>query len=224
VQTKAWARDTLEWRTIVGVVSDIKYARLTETPRPYVYLPHSQNFNGMMSVQARGGGPPAAAMEAIRRHVRELDPDMPTMQVGTLGELTSLGVGIYDVTARALAIVGAVATMLMALGIFALVAYTVQQSTKDTGIRLAVGAPRTRIVGRFVTRAMILTAVGVMLGFTAALAATRLMSDVLYGVRATDSLSFLTASAGVVATALAASFFPAWRGSRVNPLVALRHE
>ena len=224
LQTKAWARDTFEWRTIVGVAGDIKYARLTEPPRPYVYLPHAQNFNGMMSVQARGSGPPAAAIEALRRHLVALDPDLPMMQVGTLGELTSLGVGIYDVTARALAIVGAAATMLMALGIFGLVAYTVQQSTKDTGIRLAVGAPRTRIVGRFVTRAMILTVVGVTVGFSAALAATRLMSGVLYGVSATDGMSFLTASAGVIATALAASFLPAWRGSRVDPLVALRRE
>jgi predicted permease len=224
VETPVYGQKAMEWRTIVGVVRDIKYARLTEAPRPYAYLPHLQAFNGMMAVQARGRDGGTATVDVIRRHVRALDPDVPMMQAATLGELTSLGVGIYDVTARALAIVGAVAMLLMALGIFGLVAHTVQLRTRETGVRLAVGAPRRAIVTRFVTRGMTLAMAGVAVGIGGALAVTRAMTVVLYGVSGSDVASYATASAAVLLIALVAAFLPAWRGACVDPLIALRHE
>jgi predicted permease len=224
LQTRAWASDRPDIRTIVGVVRDIKYARLTEAPRPYVYLPHSQAFNFMMSVQARGTGTPAATLDALRRHLHELDPELPVMQAATLEDLTSLGVGIYDVTARALAIIGVVATLLMALGIFGLVAYTVQQRTREIGVRVAVGAAPHHILRTFARQGVVLAGTGAALGIAGALTLTQFMSALLYRVSATDFLSFAAASIAVMVTALAASILPAWRGSRVDPLVALRHE
>jgi predicted permease len=219
LQTEAWS---LGWLTVVGVARDSKYARLTEPPRPYVYLPHAQANNDMMFVLARGPSGPAA-LDALRRHVRELDATMPVMQEGMLAGQTNLGLGIYDVTARVLGMVGLAGIGLMAIGIYGLVAYTVRQSAHETGIRMAIGASRPRIVGRFLLRGLWLGIAGAALGIAAALALTRLMASMLYGVAATDTVSFVVAAAAVLATTLAASLVPAWRASRADPLVVLRH-
>ena len=219
LQTEAWGSGFL---TVVGVARDSKYARLTEPPRPYVYLPHAQADNDIMFVLARGRSE-TAALDALRRHVRELDPTMPIMQEGMLADQTNMGLGIYDITARVLGIVGLAGIGLMAVGIYGLVAYTVRQSAHDTGIRMAVGASRPRIVGRFVLRGLWLGIAGAALGVAGALALTRLMASLLYGVDATDTISFAAASAAVLATTLAASFVPAWRASRTDPLSVLRH-
>jgi predicted permease len=224
VQTPAWPGGALEWRTVIGVARDIKYARLTEAPRPYVYLPHAQAFNWQMSVHARGAGDPARLIETVRWHVRDLDPSLPILEAATLADQTSLGVGVYDVTARTLGIVGLAAIALMALGIYGLVAYTVRQSTHEIGIRMAVGAPRAWIVRRFVMRGLRLGIAGAALGTVAALALTRLMSSLLYGVTATDLVSFSVAALAVLSVALAASFVPAWRAAHVDPLASLRHQ
>jgi ABC-type antimicrobial peptide transport system permease subunit len=134
-----------------------------------------------------------------------------------------MGLGIYDITARVLGIVGLAGIGLMALGIYGLVAYTVRQSGHDTGIRMAVGATRTRIVGRFVLRGLWLGIAGAALGIAGAVALTQLMATVLYGVDATDTVSFVAAATAVLATTLAASLVPAWRASRADPLTVLRH-
>jgi hypothetical protein len=210
------------WRTIVGVARDIKYTRLNENPRPYLYVPHEQAFNGWMLVLARGRDG-LAPVEAVKRHVLDVDPNLPILEAAPLADLTRLGVGVYDLTARTLGIIGLVAIALMSLGIYGLVAYTVQQSAHDTGIRIAVGAPRTHIVRRFMARGLVLAATGATIGIAASIAVTRLMSGLLFGVSATDPLSFAGASGVVVGTAVLASLIPAWRGSRVDPVVALRH-
>jgi ABC-type antimicrobial peptide transport system permease subunit len=155
--------------------------------------------------------------------VRELDATMPVMQEGMLAGQTNLGLGIYDVTARVLGMVGLAGIGLMAIGIYGLVAYTVRQSAHETGIRMAIGASRPRIVGRFLLRGLWLGIAGAALGIAAALALTRLMASMLYGVAATDTVSFVVAAAAVLATTLAASLVPAWRASRADPLVVLRH-
>lgn len=211
------------WRTIVGVARDIKYTRLNEHPRPYLYVPHEQAFNGWMLVLARGRGDVRTVIEAVERHVRELDPNLPVLEAAPLADLTGLGVGVYDLTARSLGIIGVVAVALMSLGIYGLVAYTVQQSVHDTGIRLAVGAPRSHIVRRFMARGLVLGTTGAIVGIGASMTLTRLMADLLFGVSATDPLSFAGASGVVIGTAVLASLIPAWRGSRVDPVVALRH-
>ena len=222
LRTRTWGQTTTEWRTIVGVVRDIKYARLTEEPRPYVYLPHSEAFNYMMDVQARGDG--AAIVENVRQHIRDLDPDLPILQAAMLSEITSLGTGVYDLTARTLGIVSTVSMALMALGVFGLIAFSVQQSTRHIGIRLAIGATRTHILLRYLRRGLKLGLVGTACGVAATLALTQFAAGLLYGVTATDAISFVSAAAAVLATAVAAAAFPAWRASRVDPLVALRHQ
>ena len=224
LQTTAWPQGEMEWRTVVGVARDIKYARLNEAPRPYLYLAHSQAFNFQMTIHARGVIGSAALLETVRRHVREIDADLPQLEATMLSDQIGLGLGVYDVTARTLGIVGGVAIGLMAIGIYGLVAYTVQQSRHDIGIRMAVGAGRSSILRRFLMRGLRLGLVGAAAGVATSMAVTRLMTGLLFGVSPTDLVSFAAAAAAVLIAALTASLMPAWRASRLDPLAALRHQ
>jgi hypothetical protein len=218
-----WASGPPEWKTVIGVARDIKYARLNEGPRPFVYLPHSQAFNPQMFVHARGAGSVAALTDVVHRHIRTLDGNLPIMDSAPLADLTTLGVGVYDITARTLGIIGVAALALSALGIYGLVAYSVKQSTHEIGVRLAIGAQRNQIASRYLAGGMRLGILGAGIGLVAALAVTRLIASLLYGVSATDAASFSLAAAGVLSVAAAASLVPAWHAARVDPLVALRH-
>ena len=218
--------DANGWRTIVGVARDMKYARLDESPRPYFYVPFSQAYSAFrgLTLEVRAAEPPAAVMERIRAHVRAIDPEVPIVESGTLAGQMRSAVSIYETVARVLSLIGILATGLVALGIYGLVAYTVTQSAHEIGIRSALGATPRDITRRFAAAGARLGVVGVVLGTIAAFAVTRLMAQLLYGVSATDALSFSTAAALVLAVTLGASLVPAWRASRGSPLRALRHQ
>ena len=213
-------------RTIVGVARDMKYARLDETPRPYLYIPLSQDYSSLrdLTLEVRAAAPAATVLERIRAHVRAIDPEMPIVESGTLAGQMRSAVSIYETVARVLGMIGVLAIGLVALGIYGLVAYTVKQSAHDIGIRTALGARPGDITRRFLVSGARLGIAGVVLGTIAAFAVTRLMAQLLYGVSATDALSFGTAAALVLAVTLGASFVPAWRASRGSPLRALRHQ
>jgi predicted permease len=221
LRAQAWERGTIEWRTVVGVARNAKYTSLTEDPRPYVYTLFPQIYNSRMLLHVRGAGAPAR-IEDLRSLVRDMDPNLAVLDSRMLTEQIQIGVSIFDLTARVLAIVGAVAMALAALGIYGLVAYTVKQRTKEIGIRVALGARRSGIVRHFLTAGLALGVIGAAIGVAVALIATRLMASFLFGVSATDSLSFVSAVAIVVAVALVASLVPAWIGARIDPIDALR--
>jgi hypothetical protein len=223
IETADWTTRTPASMTVVGVVRDIKYTRLNEAAQPYVYLPFSQTYSPMMAVHVRA--PQAAALlDRLRRYVTTLDPNVLVVESRMLVEQTNLGFALYDTAARVLVIIGLAAVALAALGVYGLVAYTVKQSAQEIGIRMAIGAPRAHIVRRYLSGGVRLGALGVAIGIALAMAGSRLMSALLYGVSATDLPSFAAATAVVLGAALAASFVPAWRASRVNPLVSLRHQ
>jgi hypothetical protein len=211
-------------RTIVGVARDMKYARLDEAPRPYFYVPFAQQYTSGLTLEVRSHDPAAAVLDRIRAHVRSVAPDMPIVESGTLAGQMRSAVSIYETVARVLSLIGILATGLVALGIYGLVAYTVTQSAHEIGIRSALGATPRDITRRFAGAGARLGVVGVVLGTIAAFAVTRLMAQLLYGVSATDALSFSTAAALVLAVTLGASLVPAWRASRGSPLRALRHQ
>jgi hypothetical protein len=215
-------RMTPEWRTVIGVAKDIKYARINEDPRPYVYLPFGQMYASDMFVHVRASAPSFGALEHVRRRVEAIDPTLSVLESRTLRDQTRIAFAPYDVSARVLGIVGLVAIVLAALGIYALLAYTVSQSAHEIGIRVAVGARPGSIARRFVAAGLRLGATGVAAGVGLALVGTRLMAPLLFGVGPTDSWSFLLAGAMVLSIALLASLIPAWRGARVDPVVALR--
>jgi len=212
-----------EWRTIIGVARDVKYARVNEDPRPYVYLPFLQSYQPNMVLHAGGPAGAVALLEQARREVRKLDPELPILDAKTLSDQTGGALGVFEMTARLLLMLGLAAMGLAAMGIYGLVSYAAKQSTQEIGIRMALGATRRNVVGRFLGRGLRLGAIGAALGMVASYAVTRLLAGLLYGVSATDPLSFAAASALVLACALVAAVVPAWRAARTDPMAALRH-
>jgi putative ABC transport system permease protein len=210
------------WRTVVGVARDVKYARINEAPRPYVYLPFFQSYQPEMILHTRGTSDPVTLMAQARGHIQGLDANLPVLDAKTLAEQAGASLTIFRMTARMLLTFGVAAMGLAAMGIYGLVSYTVKQSTHEIGIRMALGAQRGDVVRRFLGRGLRLGALGAAGGMVVSFAVTRLLGSVLYGVSATDAVSFLTASAIVLSSVLVATLLPAWRAARTNPITALR--
>lgn len=213
-----------EWRTIIGVARDVKYARINEAPRPYVYLPFLQTYQPAMIVHTRGPAGVGVLIDQGRRRIAELDPNLPILGAMSLAAQAGSALGIFTMTARALLLFGLAAMGLAAMGIYGLVSYTVRQSTHEIGIRMALGAGRGDILRRFMGRGLRLTTMGAVVGVIAAVAVTRLLSGVLYGVSATDIVSFAGAIVVILCSALVATLVPAWRAAQTNPTTALRHQ
>jgi hypothetical protein len=211
-----------DWQTIVGVVRDVKYARLTETPRPYVYLAAVQNYRSEMVIHAKSRATSTDVLDRLQYHIRAIDPDLPILSARMLSEQARGDLGNYEMAASALVMFGAMTIALSALGIYGLVAYTVRQRTQEIGIRLAVGATRADVVKSFLGSGLRLATIGVALGLAAAIGITGLLANVIGSVGTIDVMSFIAATALVMTMAVSASFIPAWRGSRIDPLTALR--
>jgi predicted permease len=211
------------WRTVIGVARDVKYSRLSEPPRPFVYYPLLQSYASGPIVHARAAGDPAAAVRRVLDHVQALDPNIPILRATTVADQTRVALSVYELGAGALTMFGLLTMALAAIGIYGLVAYSVRQSTHEIGIRLAVGASRADVVVTFVRRGVALAAAGSLVGLLIALLMSRALGALLYGVSSRDVTSFAGATALVMAIALAASFAPAWQAAKTDPLGALRH-
>jgi macrolide transport system ATP-binding/permease protein len=212
------------WRTIVGVVKDLKYARLSEAPRPFAYYPLAQNYSSSLIVHARANGDLNYAMRRVRDHLQAIDPAIPITRSATLLDQTRVALSVYQLSAGALTMFGVMTIVLAAIGIYGLVAYTVQQSTQEIGIRMAIGARRKDVAWSFLGRGATLAAIGTAIGLLMAMVASSAIGSLLYGVGARDVIAFAGGTALVMSIALVASFVPAWRASRTDPLVALRHQ
>jgi predicted permease len=211
------------WRTVIGVARDIKYARVTEDPRPFVYLPFEQAYRSSMTLHVRSRDAASTLLPRIRATVQSLDANLPILSARMLSEQTRVALTIFVTVAGMLMTFGVIAMILTALGTYGLVSYAARQSTHETGIRIAIGANRGDVLRRFLGRGLRLGAAGAVCGLLVSLVITRLLANLLYGVSATDAVSFAGASAVVVVTVLAASLIPAWRASRTDPIAALRH-
>ena len=215
---------TSEWRTVIGVARDVKYARLSEAPRPFVYYPILQNYAPGFVIHARTGGDLNYAMHRVRDHVQALDPTIPITLSRTLTEQTRVALSVYELAAGALTMFGVMTMVLAAIGIYGLVAYTVQQSTQEIGIRMAIGASGIAVVRDFLRRGTALAGIGALIGLVLAAAASGAIRSLLYGVGARDMMSFAAATAVVMTIAILASLVPAWRAAKTDPLKALRHQ
>jgi predicted permease len=217
------------WRTVVGVAADAKYIRVNEPPRPYVYLPFAQAYRPAMLLHIRFPPSLAAAasedalVEKARAYVAALDPDLPILTASSMSRHITGSLLLFNFTASMLFVFGAAGMALAALGTYGLVSYTVEQSTHEIGIRMALGAPRCSVVRGFVERGLRLGAIGAVVGIGAALALSRFLESALFGVSATDVASFGGAAAIVLGGVLAATLVPAWRAAQTDPLQALRH-
>jgi ABC-type antimicrobial peptide transport system permease subunit len=208
---------------VIGVARDIKYARVTEDPRPHVYRPLEQNYLPAMTLHVRSRDSEAALLARLRSTVQSLDPNLPILNARMLSEQTRVALSVFSMAAGVLVVFGVIAMILTALGTYGLVSYVVRQSTHEIGIRIAIGASPVELLRTFLGRGLSLGVIGAVCGLVGSLLVTRLLGGLLYGVSPTDAASFTGAATVVLTTVLVASFVPAWRASRTDPIAALRH-
>jgi putative ABC transport system permease protein len=209
---------------IVGVVGDVRHAGLEAPPDPEMYVPFAQSPRARMSFVARTEADPLAAAPALRAALRQLDARQPVYNVRPMEQLLSQSVARRRFNLALLALFASVALALAAVGIYGVMAYTVEQRRHEIGIRLALGAQARDVFRLVVGQGMGLALAGIGLGLVAALAATRLMSSLLYGVSAADPLTYAGIALLLAGVAFAACYLPARRASRVDPMDALRQE
>ncbi len=211
--------------TVVGVVRRVKMDGLNEdSNRVQSYFPFRQLPNGGMTVTVRTSNDPMGIVSAVREQVLEIDPDQPVYDVNTMEQLRADSIAPDRLNLMLLASFAAVALILAGVGIYGVMAYSVTQRTHEIGIRMALGARQSDVLGMVVGQGMKLAVVGLAIGLGGAWLATRLMSSLLFGVSATDPMTFAVISVVLAGVALGACFVPARRATKVDPMVALRYE
>jgi len=211
-------------REVVAIVKDGKWRYIGERPRAVVYRPISQSWSPLSSFVVRTAGQPNAVLVDVRREVQRLDPNLPVQVLRTLPEHVSEALWPARLGAGLLAMFGLLALTLAAVGLSGLIAYLVSQRTREIGIRLALGAQAGDVLKLVIWQGLKLTLSGLVIGLLGALALTRLMENLLYGLSTTDPLTFLAITSLLFAVALLACYIPARRATKVDPLVALRYE
>jgi predicted permease len=212
------------WRTIVGVAADVKYSRINEAPRPYVYVPGLQSYLSLMILHTRGPGSVDRLVDRARAAVVAIDPDLPILYARPLAQQIQGALFLFNLTAAMLFVFGVAGLALAALGTYGLVSYAVRQSTREIGIRLALGASRRAVVMSFAARGLRLGGLGTAIGLAAALGAGQLMRRALFGVTPTDPIAFGRALLVILVGVVLATVVPAWRAARTDPIEALRHQ
>ena len=213
-----------DWRTVVGVVRDIKYHRMNEPPESFIYLPELQADGTDANILVRSQLPPATVIADVRAAARSLDSKVQPLETDTLDGLLKQSMFANRTAASLASVLGVLGTLLAALGIYGVLSYSVSQRIREIGIRIALGAQRSHVLRLVVGHGLRLAVLGAMLGVVAALAITRGMSSLLFGVSATDPLTLAIVLLLVTDVAVLAAYLPARRAMRVDPIVALRYE
>ena len=212
------------WLQIVGVAKNVKYEDKLELPRTFFYVPMWQNFLESNALLIRTRETPGSIRNALAREVHALDPNLaPTAPFRVQEQVDRKGY-TQRLAATLIAIFGAMALFLAAIGLYAVMSYSVSQSTRELGLRMALGADVKDLLGMVMSHGLRLTAAGVVIGAVAAVLLTRLMGNLLYKVSPHEPLAFGTAFAVITIASLAACFFPAWRATRIDPVQALREQ
>src|SRR2546430_14447972 len=215
-------RDEKFMREIVGVVGDTKTGSLTAEGGAQIYVPHAQDSQwNFMGLVIRTAGDPAAFASTLRREVQALDKDQPIYNVRTMDDVVANSLGTRRVSMQLFAVFAIAALLLAAIGIYGVMAYSVTQRTHEIGIRMALGAQRSDVLALVIRQGMTLTLIGVVVGLAGAFALTRLMANLLFGVGATDPMTFLWIPVLLVAISFLACFIPARRAARLDPIKAL---
>lgn len=211
-------------REIVGVVGNVKFRNLSEEWAPESYVPYAQISFGSMTLVVRAAQNPASLAKPIAGTVRSLDKDLPVYAPKTVEQYLDVTIAAPRFNTFLLGIFAGLAMLLTAVGLYGVISYSVAQRTHELGIRLALGAEPRDMLRLVVGQGLQLAAIGVGLGLAAALALTHFLASLLFGVTATDPVSFLGVVALLFAVVLLASYVPARRAMRVDPMVALRYE
>lgn len=209
---------------IVGVADDGKYFNIAEDPRSFIWTPLFQSYSNSASLIVRTDSNPESMIVPIRNEVRGLDPNLPVFEVKTLNDHLLLAFFPSRVAASVLGAFGLVALLLAAMGIYGVTSYAVAQRTHEIGIRMALGAQLADVLKLILNHGVKLILMGVGLGLAGAYLVTRAITSLLYGVSATDPVTFILVSLGLTAVAFIACYIPARRATKVDPLVALRYE
>lgn len=212
------------WMQIVGVAKDSKYGNIRELPKPFFYVPLRQNFAVLPCLIIRTSLTPETIASALAREIHALDGNLATYEVITLQELVDRSTSPQQVAVTLLGVLGGLSLVLAGIGLYGVMSYAVSQSTRELGLRMALGADSSELLRLVMNHGLRLTAIGVVLGAAAALGLTRLLGDMLYKVSPRDPLAFGSAFLVMLLAAVGACFLPAWRAARTDPMSALREE
>jgi putative ABC transport system permease protein len=217
-------RNPQEWRTIVGVVRDVAQYALDEKPPMQIYLPHEQFPTSFNSLVVKTEIEPEKMMAAVRNEILAIDSEQAAFNVTTLGTLYADSIALRRFFMLLLMVFAGLALSLATVGIYGVISYSVSQRTNEIGIRQALGAQPRDILQLIIKQGMLLAVIGVAIGSAAALALSQVMETLLFGVRATDALTFSMVAILLTGVAFVACLVPARRAAKVDPMVALRYE
>src|SRR5262245_25124029 len=218
------------WVTVIGVVADERHNGVTGLIKEKFFIPHIQwpvaaasgdAIRSVFVVVRTAGGDPMVVAGAVCHEIRQMDGNVPIANVRSMNEVVATALRTPRLTGFLLGVFGAIGLSLAAVGLYGVLAYLVAQRTQEIGIRLAIGADRSRILVMVLRQGLSLAAAGLVIGLLGALALTRLMQGLLYGVGPNDPITFVTVAAVLLLVALAASFLPARRATKVSPITAL---
>ncbi len=212
-----------KWMRVVGVARQAKYGNPMEVDQPFFYVPLRQNPTVQVAVLLRTPQGPESILPVLARDVHAIDPGLAVYAVTTMREQVDIQTAPQHIALSLLTVFGSMALALAAIGLYGVMSYAVTQSSRELGLRMALGATRRQLLRLVMSQGMALTGIGLALGGVAALSTTRLLGYLLYKVSPRDPLSFLSALAVMTITGIAACLLPAWRASRIDPLRALRN-
>jgi len=215
---------TPEWATVIGVVGRVKQYALDTDSRIALYMPEDQYIGRAMNIALRTNTDPASMASAVNHELHDLDPDLPTYRVVTMDQRIAESLSRRRFATILLALFAGLALALATVGIYGVMAYLVSQGTRELGIRMALGATQPAILRMVIRQGLLLALCGVGIGLIAAVAFGRLVSGLLFGVRATDPVTFGGIAILLTAVALLASYIPARRAARIDPMISLRCE
>jgi predicted lysophospholipase L1 biosynthesis ABC-type transport system permease subunit len=210
--------------TVVGLVRDGKYRRLTERPFPLIYRSFAQNYQEAPTIHVRAKGNAKALIPALRKEFAAVDPNLPFLDPRTMREHMQQSTIGQEIGSKSLAAFGAIALLLAAIGIYGVMSYAVSQRTREIGVRVALGAAVGDVTGMVVRDGLKITLVGAAVGAVGAIGAGRMLQGLLLGVSPTDPLTFGTIGLVITAVTVAACLVPARRAARVDPTIALRSQ
>jgi ABC-type antimicrobial peptide transport system permease subunit len=210
--------------TVIGVVQTAKYRSLIETSRPFFYRPFAQVYQTPMTLHVATSGDSRVLIPALRLLARELDEDLPVYRIQTLADRLEGSVSMQRTAAILVTSYGLLALLLAAVGLYGSMAYMVARRTREIGIRMALGARAAVVVRQVLGEALLLASLGAGIGIVIAIPSARLLRNQLFGVSPGDPVTFLLVTVSLVIVAIAAAFSPAWKATRIDPVVALRTE
>jgi predicted permease len=209
---------------VVGEAADSWQFGVGEEPLPVAYLPIEQDFSPFAVLHVRTSGSPGAVIPSVRESVQSLDRNLALVNVNTIGELLDQGLWAARMGAILLGVFGLLALLLASVGIYGVLSYSVSQRTQEVGIRMALGATPRQVLGLVVKQGMTLVLIGVAIGLAGSFGLSRVLASLLFGVKASDPVTFAAVSLVLAAVALMATYIPARRATKVDPMVALRYQ